>query len=204
MKWPSILLLFMGVFVLVVQEVVYSVEDEVCYFEKLNEEDSKFCRGKLWVIFPGLGDVSCRFIPECKEFRKMISTEWLAPVVQYSKANENENYVMIMVDPDAPRRDQPRFRYWRHWLVTDILGKNLKAGVIKGKTLSEYRRPTPPQNTGYHRYQFLIYSQPPNTVISLSPEEKESFGGWNVSRFVARFNLGKPVAKTQFMTRSFK
>lgn len=28
--------------------------------------------------------------------------------------------MLVLVDPDAPSRTNPRKRFWRHWLVTDI------------------------------------------------------------------------------------
>ncbi len=39
-----------------------------------------------------------------------------------------------------------------------------------------YTRPTPPQGTGLHRYQFLIFEQPEGQSLSLSPHENSSRG----------------------------
>lgn len=33
---------------------------------------------------------------------------------------QDAKYILVMVDPDAPSRYNPRARFWRHWLVTDI------------------------------------------------------------------------------------
>ncbi|CAH0698569.1 unnamed protein product [Spodoptera exigua] len=37
------------------------------------------------------------------------------PVVQWA-AKEEEYYTLAMVDPDAPSREDPKFREWHHWL----------------------------------------------------------------------------------------
>jgi len=39
-----------------------------------------------------------------------------------------------------------------------------------------YTRPTPPQGTGLHRYQFLVFEQPEDQTLSLSSQEKSSLG----------------------------
>lgn len=35
-------------------------------------------------------------------------------------------YILVMVDPDAPSRSSPKARFWRHWLVSDIQGKQAR------------------------------------------------------------------------------
>ncbi|KAJ7305180.1 hypothetical protein JRQ81_011086 [Phrynocephalus forsythii] len=162
-----------------------------CLFEKLGETDSKFCRGDLKVIYPELGDVGCTYIPACNLYRKRISKEWSSPLVQYQLADWK--YVLIMVDPDAPSRANPKYRFWRHWTIVDI-----------NVSTKDYRRPTPPSQSGYHRYQFLLYEQPADQTITLSPEESASKGSWNVENFVELFQLGIPVASTQFVTKDYR
>jgi len=36
----------------------------------------------------------------------------------------------MQVDPDAPSPDAPKFRYWLHWLVTNIPGVDVKRGNV--------------------------------------------------------------------------
>lgn len=76
------------------------------------------------------------------------------PNVTY-KADDNAFYTLIMTDPDAPSRQNPKFREWRHWTVVNIPGNN----VADGETLFEYIGAGPPQDTGLHRYVFLLYKQ---------------------------------------------
>ncbi|XP_066495813.1 phosphatidylethanolamine-binding protein 4 [Tiliqua scincoides] len=193
--------LAVGLIAIAVQE---GVNAETCVFEKLDNEDSKFCKGSLEVSYPELGDVGCTYIPDCNQYRKWISKEWSSPNIRYHRAEKNKHYVLIMVDPDAPNRAHPKYRYWRHWLVVDIRGADLKNGNPQGRVLTDYTRPTPPAQSGYHRYQFLLFAQPPRETISLSPEEEAFSGSWNLQNFVDRFGLGIPVASTQFLTRNYE
>lgn len=37
-----------------------------------------------------------------------------------SLLSQSKKYVVMLVDPDAPSRANPRSRFWRHWLLTDV------------------------------------------------------------------------------------
>uniref|UniRef100_A0A8C9PCY8 Phosphatidylethanolamine binding protein 4 n=1 Tax=Spermophilus dauricus TaxID=99837 RepID=A0A8C9PCY8_SPEDA len=129
----------------------------------------------LDVFYPEVGNVACMFIPDCNNFRHKI-TYWMEPIVKFPGALEGATYTLMMVDPDAPSRSEPTKRYWRHWLVTDIKGNDLKKGNIQGQVLTPYKPPSPPANSGFHRYQLLVYLQERDEVISLLPRESESRG----------------------------
>ncbi|XP_071435388.1 phosphatidylethanolamine-binding protein 4 isoform X2 [Pithys albifrons albifrons] len=172
-----------------------------CIFQTLSGTDKEFCRGDLEVSYPDVGEVSCSYLPKCHGYRRLLTHQWGSPRVRYPSADKNKKYVLVMVDPDAPNRANPRHRYWRHWVVTDILGADLRAGKVKGHVLSDYVRPSPPPHSGYHRYQFRLYQQPEHKDISLSPKEKPSLGSWDLKGFVEDFGLGFPVASTQFLTK---
>ncbi|XP_072702249.1 phosphatidylethanolamine-binding protein 4 [Ciconia boyciana] len=175
-----------------------------CFFQMLSNTDSEFCRGDLEIIYPELGDVGCMYIPKCHQYRWRISREWGSPRVRYPQAEKSKKYALVLVDPDAPSRANPRNRFWRHWLVTDIPGADLRTGDIKGHVLTDYVRPTPPPRSGYHRYQLRLYEQPAHEAIALSPEERVSLGAWAMESFVEQFRLGSPVASTQFLTKYYE
>uniref|UniRef100_A0A8C2K9Y3 Phosphatidylethanolamine binding protein 4 n=1 Tax=Cyprinus carpio TaxID=7962 RepID=A0A8C2K9Y3_CYPCA len=85
-----------------------------------------------------------------------------------------------------------------------LQGEALQRGDISAVELSAYTRPTPPQGTGFHRYQFLIFEQPEGQSLSLSPQENSSRGNWDLQAFVERFGLARPVASLQFLTQNHK
>ncbi|MFT7813452.1 phosphatidylethanolamine-binding protein 4 [Arapaima gigas] len=142
--------------------------------ETLSDSDSQFCHGGLRLIYPELEMSSCTIVPQTDGLRRKLSSEWGVPRVQLEHADQEKKYTLMMVDPDAPSRRSPTRSHWRHWLVVDILGSDLQKGDIKGSVLTEYRPPSPPANTGLHRYQFLLFEQPSDGPITLSEKEKSS------------------------------
>ncbi|KAI3419739.1 hypothetical protein GPALN_004170 [Globodera pallida] len=96
--------------------------------------------------------------------------------------------------PDAPSRKEPKLREWHHWLVVNIPGPELD----KGDVLSEYVGVGPPQDTGLHRYVFLIYQQ--KSKINdpehghLTNRSGDKRGGWKAQKFADKHALGDPLA----------
>ncbi|XP_056232522.1 phosphatidylethanolamine-binding protein 4 isoform X2 [Seriola aureovittata] len=172
--------------------------------DTLSSLDSSFCHGGLEVIYPELDVDECLIIPKGREVREKVSTVWKAPQIYFSGAHKKKMYVLVMVDPDAPSRTNPTSAYWRHWLVVDIQGDALKKGQIQGTTLTDYHPPTPPQKSGFHRYQFMLFEQLPDAPVSLTGQEKSSRGKWDLQDFITRFDLGEPVATLQFLTQNYK
>jgi phosphatidylethanolamine-binding protein len=71
-------------------------------------------------------------------------------------AEDGAYYTVIMTDPDAPNRAEPKYREVRHWLVVNVPGSK----VAEGKALFEFIGSGPPKGSGLHRYVFLVYKQP--------------------------------------------
>ncbi|XP_069555908.1 phosphatidylethanolamine-binding protein 4 [Brachyistius frenatus] len=172
--------------------------------DTLTSVDASFCHGGLEVIYPEVDIDKCLIIPKKLKLREKVSTVWKAPQIYFSRAQKNKMYVLVMVDPDAPSRSEQTSAYWRHWLVMDIQGKALKRGERQGTTLTDYHPPTPPQKSGFHRYQFLLFEQLPDKPVSLTKQEKLSRGKWDFQAFIKRFDLSEPVATVQFLTQNYK
>uniref|UniRef100_A0A8C9B3K6 Phosphatidylethanolamine binding protein 4 n=2 Tax=Phocoena sinus TaxID=42100 RepID=A0A8C9B3K6_PHOSS len=176
-------------------------DKDPCVYEALTDNDAVLCKG-LKVFYPELGNLGCMVVPECNNYRQKI-TYWTEPIVKFPGALDGATYILVMVDPDAPSRSSPKARFWRHWLVTDIKGADVKKGKIQGQELSPYQPPSPPAQSGFHRYQFFVYLQEGKT-ISLLPKENKTRGSWNMDRFLSRFHLGEPEASTQFVTQNYQ
>ncbi|KAM3611837.1 uncharacterized protein V6R79_024730 [Siganus canaliculatus] len=172
--------------------------------DTLSTQDSSLCRGGVEVIYPDLDIDKCMTIPRDSNLREKISKVWNAPQIYVPQAHKKKMYVLVMVDPDAPSRANPTSAFWRHWLVVDIKGSALLKGQTKGTTLTDYFPPTPPPGSGLHRYQFMLFEQPPDTAVTLSKQEKSARGKWDLQAFIKRFSLGKPVAALQFLTQNYK
>jgi phosphatidylethanolamine-binding protein (PEBP) family uncharacterized protein len=90
----------------------------------------------------------------------------------------------MLIDPDAPTPDDPKFAYWRHWVVTNISSDEIdSSNIVKaGKTLTQYLAPGPKDESGPHRYLFLLFKEPEGLNL-----EKGDVGG---EEFVDRRSFG--------------
>ncbi|XP_069800896.1 phosphatidylethanolamine-binding protein 4 isoform X4 [Dendropsophus ebraccatus] len=96
---------------------LFSVVRASCDPQPITGEDAEFCSDDLQVEYGSLGDMSCQKVTLCENVIQYLKE---APQFTYSKAQEDKVYVLIMVDPDAPSREDPIRGPWRHWLVADI------------------------------------------------------------------------------------
>ncbi|CAG9857778.1 unnamed protein product [Phyllotreta striolata] len=108
-------------------------------------------------------------------------------------AEDEALYTVCMTDPDAPSREDPKFREWHHWLVGNVPGND----IAKGEVLSEYVGSGPPKGTGLHRYVFLVYKQPDRIQFDekkLTNRSGDGRGKFSIRKFAVKYNLGQPVA----------
>ena len=75
--------------------------------------------------------------------------------LEWSNAQADSFYTLIMTDPDAPSRADPKYGQFQHWLVVNIPGSDLAKGLVK----TSYIGSGAPPNTALHRYIFLVYKQ---------------------------------------------
>jgi phosphatidylethanolamine-binding protein len=55
------------------------------------------------------------------------------PTVNWDAVHESGYYTLIMTDPDAPSRQNPKFREWHHWLIVNIPGDKINEGEVKSE-----------------------------------------------------------------------
>lgn len=121
-------------------------------------------------------------------------------------------YTLVMVDPDAPSRAEPKFKHFRHWVITSIKSPVGSASEtanligIKAKlSTTPYRPPGPPPDTGLHRYTFLLFEEPPGFSIPQGAveygAELEQRRSWNPIEFGEKYGL-KLVGANYFLVRS--
>ena len=79
-----------------------------------------------------------------------------APSVSWG-GEEGALYTLVFMDPDAPSREDHKWRNWLHWLVVNIPG----CRVAEGEHLFGYVGSGPPPDTGLHRLVYL------HTLLSL-------------------------------------
>jgi phosphatidylethanolamine-binding protein len=118
------------------------------------------------------------------------------PTVEWT-ADPESFYTLVMTDPDAPSRKDPKFREWHHWLVVNIPGHD----VSKGDVLSEYVGAGPPEGTGLHRYVFVVFKQEGKQEFDeekLTNRSAKNRGKFSTQTFADKHKLGDPVAGNYF------
>ncbi|KAM0522446.1 hypothetical protein ACHAPE_002036 [Trichoderma viride] len=120
----------------------------------------------------------------------------LAPFVSFeAEAGDSgeASYMLLLVDPDAPTPDDPKFAYWRHWVLPGLTPLTSADGIVAQTkpVLTEYLAPGPKDDSKPHRYLFLLFREPHGLALT-----KEDVGG---EEFVQRrsFDAVKFVEKHQ-------
>lgn len=124
------------------------------------------------------------------------------PVVGW-EAEKGAYYTLILTDPDAPSRAEPKLREWVHWVRVNIPGDNLPCdGEDGGDDLKTYVGSAPPADTGKHRYVFLLYKQANGKQTfdesDRTPFVKNGRDKWSAAKFAEKYDLGTPIAWTYF------
>jgi len=117
---------------------------------------------------------------------------WDQATVEWT-ASPGDYYALIMSDPDAPSRAEPKAREILHWFVGNIPGNDLSAG----QHLTAYVGSGPPQGSGLHRYIFLLFRQQGKHEYNLQVVSNRSRDGrinFSTADFVKQHNLVGPVA----------
>lgn len=121
-----------------------------------------------------------------------------------SLANYTGQYVVMMVDPDAPTPQNASRRFILHWLQPYSAPQNSSNGVRELRNQSAtgvpYAPPAPGNTSDAHRYIIYAFQQPPNFTIPLafrgySATNRTNF---NLTQFISAAYLGQPAAAEYF------
>lgn len=129
-----------------------------------------------------------------KEYRLSNSFD-TRPRVPISGDNPKRYHTLVMLDPDAPSRKNPKFRSWLHWLVINIRNGDFRNGT----EVMPYRPPTPPAGSGKHRYVFLVFQQEGKQKSVDTFAERAKF---NLNEYAASNDLSRVVGFTYFTTEA--
>ncbi|KAI0643975.1 PEBP-like protein [Trametes meyenii] len=122
------------------------------------------------------------------------------------------SYTLAMLDPDAPSRNEPMYRTFRHWVITGLksppLTSNSADALNALKThpsVTPYRPPGPRPNSGLHRYTFLLFQEPASAQPFAVPQGAPEYGAaleerrsWNPVAFADQHGL-KLVGASYFL-----
>ena len=129
------------------------------------------------------------------------------PLINYN-VHANRLYTVALFDPDAPSRDQPFLAPWIHWLVVNVPGRD----IARGDTIVEYAGPSPPPDTGLHRYIIVVHEQshkiPLDRILAVTPViPRQSNAGrhkFMIDRFLAHHDAGAKLISTNFFQAEFE
>lgn len=80
----------------------------------------------------------------------------------------NATYTLVLTDPDAPTKGDKKWSEFCHYLVSGIKLDGVQGDAVsdvteidcaKANELVSYMGPAPPENTGKHRYVFVLYKE---------------------------------------------
>ncbi|PRP77407.1 putative phosphatidylethanolamine-binding protein [Planoprotostelium fungivorum] len=122
------------------------------------------------------------------------------PTVKFFTAEPEAFYTLLMIDPDAPSREDHKFGPWRHWIVTNIAGS--AGDVSGGEKHTPYIGPGPGANTGEHRYTFILFQQQgKQSFRELPNQERPDRRNFDWKAFVAEHQL-KQVGVSFFLIKT--
>lgn len=93
--------------------------------------------------------------------------------------SDSDLFTVVMTDPDAPSSTDRKWSEFCHYVVSDLevyddttryqnpedtgeaatRPSYLSVELVRGNVLVDYMGPAPPEDTGKHRYVFLLYKQ---------------------------------------------
>ncbi|KAL2075995.1 hypothetical protein VTL71DRAFT_938 [Oculimacula yallundae] len=126
----------------------------------------------------------------------------VAPTISFAPEEGKDastSYTLLLVDPDAPTPEEPKFAFWRHWVVPGLQPSKGAPGSIGTEqavatkpALTEYLGPGPKDDSTPHRYLFLLFREPANLSLSKSDVGGEEFvdrRSFGAAEWVAKHGL---------------
>ncbi|KAK6197467.1 phosphatidylethanolamine-binding protein [Scheffersomyces amazonensis] len=105
----------------------------------------------------------------------------------FEPISNNDKFILVLTDPDAPSNTDHKNSEYAHWLVTDLKLSTSDASdsgndishfldYSKGKEILSYTGPAPPPKTGKHRYVYLLYKQDSQSSNFQTPKGRPTWG----------------------------
>ncbi|KUI63105.1 OV-16 antigen [Cytospora mali] len=100
----------------------------------------------------------------------------VAPDLSFQReadVDSNTAYTLMLVDPDAPTPDDPKYAFWRHWVITGLepLSGEGKVVAATKQPATSYHPPGPTKESKPHRYLFLLFREPIGHGLDIRAED---------------------------------
>eukprot|EP00271_Cylindrocystis_brebissonii_P000656 TRINITY_DN107_c0_g1_i1.p1 TRINITY_DN107_c0_g1~~TRINITY_DN107_c0_g1_i1.p1 ORF type:complete len:185 (+),score=31.51 TRINITY_DN107_c0_g1_i1:273-827(+) len=113
-----------------------------------------------------------------------------------TSGSSSDLYTLALVDPDAPKPQEPSMREYVHWIVANIPASFSAQCQDFRKESTEvlpYKGPAP--IAGNHRYIFVLYKQSKRLDSLPSPSERTNF---TLRSYAKENGLGTPIFADMF------
>ncbi|KFH48762.1 OV-16 antigen-like protein [Hapsidospora chrysogenum ATCC 11550] len=110
----------------------------------------------------------------------------------YKDGVSGASYMLLLVDPDAPTPDDPKFAFWRHWILPGLQPAGQAAATQTKAPLTAYLGPGPKDDSKPHRYLFLLFREPEGLALSEDDVGGEEFvqrRSFDPASFVSKHGL---------------
>ncbi|XP_045607662.1 putative odorant-binding protein A5 isoform X1 [Procambarus clarkii] len=119
--------------------------------------------------------------------------------VTWEDADEEKNYVVMMVDPDA--KGLQGDNVFIHWMRWGIKGVDIVLGMqVSGKENAKYIPPNPKPGAKAHRYSIYLYEESlsPNPEFQPLPREIKKRKEFDIMKYTKDFKFCGPLAHNIF------
>ncbi|KIV97828.1 hypothetical protein PV10_01533 [Exophiala mesophila] len=118
--------------------------------------------------------------------RPVFTFQPLSTAASPAVETNNATFTLILTDPDAKSREDPKWSEMCHWIVTNLslplIDPSPNFGVLdsqetlgkKSGELEEYLPPGPPPKTGPHRYVFVLLQGDSSSLTA--PADRQHWG----------------------------
>jgi len=103
-----------------------------------------------------------------KKTKKKPSMKVLCPGM-----NQTSGMTIVLTDPDAPSRKNPKWGEMCHW-IAGVKSVRPEEFEVEDTDIIEYKAPAPPEKTGHHRYVFILL-EGVNTNLT-APNDRKHWG----------------------------
>lgn len=120
----------------------------------------------------------------------------------------NGTYILLVVDPDAPSRNNTSLADVIQWTQPDLTSTSSPHATIfplisTSPAVVPYSGPVPPPHSGSHRYIFLLFKQPgdftvPASFAGFNPQHRTNF---DLSEFLHETGLEQVVAANYYVSQ---
>ncbi|KDQ16748.1 hypothetical protein BOTBODRAFT_64680 [Botryobasidium botryosum FD-172 SS1] len=123
------------------------------------------------------------------------------PTVRVEHADTNATYTLILTDPDAPSRTDPKFGDWRHWVQPGVRVQEDTSTVITEDPHTPYLAPSPGSGTSFHRYLIMLVQEPENFNPAPMGSKFVARRSWKAYEWIKE-NGGNVVGAAWFLSRN--